>query len=200
MPYYIFIDTETTGLPRFRDISAPNQEGNWPDIVSVAWSLYEPNGTFVKSQYSIVKPDGWTIPADSTKIHGITTEKALEEGRPLRDVLDELKEDLGKSEVIIAHHLEFDKNVLFNAFKWRLNYNPWHLWPEKEICTMLKSTDELKLPPKYPKRSHPYKPPNLTELYRATFNGREPTGQHNSMKDVEILCEIYWARWPCRSA
>ena len=111
MPYYIFIDTETTGLPRFRDISAPSQEGNWPDIVSVAWSLYEPNGTFVRSQYSIVKPDGWTIPADSTKIHGITTEKASEEGRPLRNVLDELKEDLEKSEVIIAHHLEFDKNV-----------------------------------------------------------------------------------------
>lgn len=195
MPYLTFFDTETTGLPKRRNSNALESHDNWPDIVSVAWAVYDPNGKLVKKCYSIIKPDGWTIPADSIKIHGITEEKAHAEGRPLRDVLFELKADLEKSDRVIAHNIEFDKNVLFHAYKWRLNQNPWHVWPEWEICTMIKGEPEAKIPSKFPTSNRPYKSPTLTELYKATFN-KEPTGQHNSMKDVEIMCEIYWARWP----
>jgi hypothetical protein len=195
MAYTIIFDTETTGLPKFRNINALNQRDNWPDIVSVAWSVFEKNGTHVKSCYSVVKPTSWEIPIESTRIHGITTEYAMEHGRPLLDVLNELRADFEKADTVVAHNIEFDKNVLFNAYKWHLDYNPWHLWPEWEVCTMLKATDEVKIPSKWPTTARPYKPPTLTELYKATFN-KEPTGQHNSQKDVEILSEIYWRRWP----
>lgn len=190
----IFLDTETTGLPKFRNINALNQRDNWPDIVSVAWSVYNTNGTLLKSAYSVIKPDGWLIPADSIKIHGITMEYAEENGRDMREVLNELKDDMAMCESVVAHNIVFDKNVLFNAYKWRIDMNPWHIWPRNEICTMIKSESELKIPSKYPKPHKLYKSPNLTELYVATF-GKEPSGQHNSQKDVEILCEIYWKRW-----
>jgi len=194
MRYLTFLDTETTGLPKRRNSNALESDDNWPDIVSVAWSVYEKNGTLVKSSYSIIQPEAWKIPEDSIKIHGITQEKALAEGRPLREVLDELKVDLQTSEYVVCHNIEFDKNVLFHAYKWRLHQNPWHIWPSWEICTMIKGEPEVKIPSKYPTTNRPYKPPTLTELYRATF-GEDPTGQHNSQKDVEILCEIYWKRW-----
>jgi DNA polymerase III epsilon subunit-like protein len=164
---------------------------NWPDIVSLAWSVFKKDGILVKSRYSLIQPDDWVIPDDSIKIHGITNEQASNEGRGLREVIEEFNSDLQTCDTVVAHNMEFDKNVLFNAYKWRLNMAP--SWPA-EICTMLKSEPELKLPRKFPSSYRKYKSPTLTELYQATF-GREPTGQHNSQKDVEILCEVYWARW-----
>lgn len=196
MPYITFFDTETTGLPKRRNSNALESHDNWPDIVSIAWAVYEQNGTLVKKCYSIVKPEDWVIPDDSIRIHGITNEKAHAEGRPLRDVLFELKADLEKSEAVVAHNIEFDKNVLFHAYKWRLNQNPWHVWPEWEICTMIKGEQFAKIPSKFPTSNRLYKPPTLTELYKAAFDGKEPTGQHNSLKDVEIMCEVYWKVWP----
>ena len=85
--YITFFDTETTGLPKRRNSNALESDDNWPEIVSVAWAVYERDGTLVKKCYSLIKPDGWTIPEDSIKIHGITEEKAHAEGRDLRDVL-----------------------------------------------------------------------------------------------------------------
>jgi DNA polymerase III epsilon subunit-like protein len=195
MSYITFFDTETTGLPKKRNSNALESKDNWPDIVSVAWAVYEHNGTLVKKCYSIVKPDGWIIEQGSINVHGITQEKAQAEGRALRDVLFELKADLEKSDTVVAHNIEFDKNVLFHAYKWRLNQNPWHLWPEVEFCTMIHGEEKAKIPSKYPKSNRAYKPPSLTELYKVAFNGEEPTGQHNSMRDVEIMCDAYWKLW-----
>jgi DNA polymerase III epsilon subunit-like protein len=196
MSYITFFDTETTGLPKRRNSNALESSDNWPEIVSIAWAVYEQDGTLVKKCYSIVKPEGWIIPDVVIKIHGITNEKAHTEGRALSDVLGELKADLEKSDRVVAHNIEFDKNVLFHAYKWHLNQNPLHIWPKCEICTMAKGVSETKIPSKFPTSNSPYKPPSLTELYKDTFDGREPTGQHNSLKDVEIISEIYWARWP----
>lgn len=51
-------------------------------------------------------------------------QQAIKEGRPLLNVLQELKSDLENSEAVVAHNMRFDKNVLFNAYKWRLNQCP----------------------------------------------------------------------------
>ena len=195
MPYITFFDTETTGLPKNRNSNALETNDNWPNIVSVAWAVYEHNGTLVKKYYSLVKPDDWTIPEDSIHIHGITEEKAHAEGLPLKDVLLELKADLQASDTVVAHNLEFDKNVLFHSYKWHLKQKPWHLWPKTEFCTMIHGEAKAKIPSKYPSSKRPYKSPTLTELYKAAFDGKEPTGQHNSLKDVEIMCEVYWKLW-----
>jgi DNA polymerase III epsilon subunit-like protein len=193
MPYLVFLDTETTGLPKQQKMSALNGADNWPDIVSIAWSVYD-NGKLIKSRYSLIKPFGWRIPAESIRIHGITEEKAIAEGNYLDKVLMELRDDLMKSEAVVAHNIEFDKNVIFNAYRWRLDLNPWLIWPSWDICTMARAETELKLPSRYPTTNRPYKSPKLSELYEATL-GKKMEGAHNSQKDVEALCEIYWARW-----
>jgi len=186
----LFIDTETTGLPLVRGVKALDKKGIWPDIVSIAWCITDETGEVCKKVYSLVQP-GWKIPADSIKIHGITMEYAMEHGRPLADVLADLRADLATVDTVVAHNMEFDKNVIFNAYKWRLGQEPPLI--SKEICTMEKSEAELKIPNPYPKYG-PYKSPRLSELYKDTF-GLEPAGQHNSQSDVQALCEIYWRRW-----
>lgn len=188
----LFIDTETTGLPLVRDVKALDKKGIWPDIVSIAWVITNETGEVCKKVYSLIQP-GWKIPADSIKIHGITMEYAMEHGRPLADVLAELRADLATVDTVVAHNLDFDKNVIFNAYKWRLGQEPAWAGGAKEICTMAKSQAELKIPNPYPKYG-PYKSPRLSELYMDTF-GTEAAGQHNSQSDVQALYDIYWRRW-----
>ncbi len=190
----VILDTETTGLPKDRWVSALQAPNNWPDLVSVAWSVFE-NGEKQHSRYSLIIPESWDIPAESTKIHGITWDIATAKGSLLTDILWELAEDLKASDAVVAHNLEFDRNVLFNAYEWRMNWNPHNFWPTTEFCTMKAAEPELKLPLSYESAKKKYKSPNLGELYKATFGEPPPDGAHNSQRDVEVLSEIFWKRW-----
>jgi len=198
MSYTLFFDTETTGLPKNRDADPLKEKGNWPDLVSLSWSLYKGHDCIKRSSY-IIKPDGWTIPDSSVSFHGITTKVAMEKGIPLGDALFELRDDIKMSNRIIAHNMEFDKNVLFSAFTWRLDTDVRNFWPtavDAVFCSLQKSKNELKLPGKFPRSKDPYKMPGLDELYRATFKEDAPTGAHNAERDVRVLEKIVIARWP----
>jgi len=60
-------------------LSALQRANNWPDLVSICWLVFE-EAKQVKKEYHIIKPQDWTIPAESVKFHGITQEKAMAEG------------------------------------------------------------------------------------------------------------------------
>jgi DNA polymerase III epsilon subunit-like protein len=195
MVKFILFDTETTGLPRDKYKSALIGPDNWPDIVSICWMLFEGH-TLIKKVYHIIKPKGWKIPLEASKIHGITDAIAEAKGVPLQDVMDEFRTDIKDSYRIIAHNLEFDKNVVFGAYKWHLGIDPLTFWPVKaEFCTAQVSKWEMKLPSRYPNSSDPYKFPSLGELYKDTFKVDAPSGAHNAERDVDVLQAIVWARW-----
>ena len=63
-------------------------------MVQLAWQLHEDDGTFVHAKNLVVYPDGYDIPFSASKIHGITTEKAQQEGLPLKEVLEEFLKDV----------------------------------------------------------------------------------------------------------
>jgi len=178
----MFFDTETTGLPRCRD-QAYKAPGNWPHIVSIAWIILDSELHIQKREYYIIKPQ-WEIPQESIRIHGITHEHAMKEGSDLREVLDKFWSDLG-TKPLIAHNLDFDLNVLINAELWdlRREYPP----VKKTYCTMELTRNILKLPSPSFKG---YKFPKLSELYEFIFK-KKPEGLHNSLKDTELLVEIY---------
>ncbi|MGB1384087.1 MAG: exonuclease domain-containing protein, partial [Flavobacteriales bacterium] len=107
----LIYDTETTGLPR--DWNAPLSDGdNWPRLVQLAWQLHDEGGKLLSRGNRIVQPDGFTIPYNSTKIHGISTERALEEGVPLADVVKEFMADAAKAKYVMGHNIGFDVNVV----------------------------------------------------------------------------------------
>jgi DNA polymerase III epsilon subunit-like protein len=76
----LFIDTETAGLPIY---SATNDIEKWPRMVQLAWSLYDTEGNRESQNSFIIYPTDFTIPMDSARIHGITTELAKKEGLSL---------------------------------------------------------------------------------------------------------------------
>lgn len=83
---FLTFDTETTGLPKnFKaDIS---DSDNWPRLVQLAWQLNNQKGELLSSDSIIIKPDGFTIPYNSEKVHGISTEIAIKEGIELNDAI-----------------------------------------------------------------------------------------------------------------
>ena len=87
---YLFFDTETTGLPR--NWKAPLSDlNNWPRLVQLAWLHYDKDGNKIAENNYIIKPDGFTIPVDASRIHGISNEIALSKGISLQEVLSEFQ-------------------------------------------------------------------------------------------------------------
>jgi len=189
MTKFVIFDTETTGLPKFSKIDAVLEKNNWPDIVSLSYVVYDiSNGKkLIKKIDRIVKPQGWVIPEESVQFHHITQEDAMENGEDLYDVLTNFIDDIQDARLIIAHNLRFDKNVVFNAMKWRLDINPRYMWPDNaEFCSFEQYKREV---------GHTKKKLNLNAMYEDTFKKPAPLNAHNSMRDVEVLDEIFWERW-----
>ena len=108
---YLFFDTETTGVPR--NYKAPSSDTrNWPRLVQLAWILTDENGSRIHTGSQIVKPDGFVIPADAARVHGITTQRAMVEGIPLNEVISQFKADLDVATCIVCHNVEFDKKIV----------------------------------------------------------------------------------------
>ena len=61
---FVFVDTETTGLP---------QNGEQPRIVSFAWMVAGAVDQPVVFRHVILRPDGFVIPEEVVRIHGIST-------------------------------------------------------------------------------------------------------------------------------
>lgn len=176
----LIFDTETTGLPKSREVPIRGPD-NWPHLVSIAWVIVE-NDKILRSDYHIIKPQ-WNIPEDSTKIHGITNEKAHADGEPLIEVLKKFFAE--EHDVLVAHNMDFDYNVLVNAILWdaQMKYPLF----KRRFCTMDSMTTVMKLPAA---NGRGFKPPKLVELYAYTTKKQAQTHQlHNSLYDTQLLAE-----------
>ena len=181
---YLFFDTETIGLPD--DYEAPSSDtANWPRMVQLSWILTDNVGNVISTNDCIVCPDGFVVPDEAAAIHGITTERALNEGMSLDSVLVLFCNALDSAEYIVGHNISFDIHVV-GAEMIRRGLDD-RLTPMKAYCTMLAGTDYCKLPGYY---GH-YKWPKLQELHLKLF-GTEFDGAHNSAADVEATCKCFW--------
>ncbi|MFA7304019.1 MAG: 3'-5' exonuclease, partial [Methanoregula sp.] len=127
----LFLDTETTGLPKYY---ATNDSEKWPRIVQLAWSLYDREGNRESQNSFIIYPTDFTIPPDSARIHGITTERAKSEGVSLHKVLPLFNADVEKANIIIAHNADFDLPIIKTEFlRCRMATN---LAGKQKFCTM----------------------------------------------------------------
>ncbi|MFN5879938.1 MAG: exonuclease domain-containing protein, partial [Flavobacteriales bacterium] len=106
---YIIFDTETTGLPR--DWNAPvTDTSNWPRVVQIAWQVHDEMGRLVENRDFLVKPDGFDIPYDAERVHGISTLLAEKYGESLDSILNLFSEALEKATYVIGQNVKFDLN------------------------------------------------------------------------------------------
>jgi DNA polymerase III epsilon subunit-like protein len=103
---YLFFDTETTGLPK--NWKAPVTDlNNWPRMIQIGWILSD-NGKRIDTGNFIIKPENFTIPVEASKVHGISTEKAIAEGVDLENLLLKFNNLIEQANYIVAHNIDFD--------------------------------------------------------------------------------------------
>jgi DNA polymerase III subunit alpha len=182
---YIIFDTETTGLPKRWDAPMSDVD-NWPRVIQIAWQLHDEMGQLIEHKDFIIQPDGFDIPYDAERIHGISTELAKENGVDLESVLHAFNEALGKAKFVVGQNIKFDINVLGAEFIRLGLPTPMVEMPVLDTCTEV--TAELcKLPGG---RGGRYKLPTLTELHQYLF-GVPFSEAHNATADVEATTRCF---------
>ncbi len=182
---YIIFDTETTGLPK--NWNAPiTDTDNWPRVVQIAWQLHDAMGNLIENKDFLIKPEGFDIPYDAERIHGISTELAEKYGESLSFVLNEFNNTLSKAKFVVGQNIGFDINVLGCEFVRLGQETAMTTMPVLDTCTEV--TAELcKLPGG---RGGKFKLPTLTELHSHLFG--EPFSEaHNATADVEATTRCF---------
>jgi DNA polymerase-3 subunit alpha len=182
---FLIFDTETTGLPK--DWKAPiTDTDNWPRCIQIAWQLHDDMGQLIEARDYLVKPTGFSIPYQAEKIHGISTELALEQGEELDFVLKEFNEALEKSTFVVGQNVGFDVNVMGCEFIRAELETPMADMPVLDTCTEV--TAQLCQIPGG--RGGKMKLPTLTELHKHLFG--EGFGEaHNATADVEATTRCF---------
>ncbi len=186
--FFIF-DVETTGLPpKGRKYATYRDTDHWPRIVQISWCVTEDLKENINVIHdAVIKPQGFTIPQESSDIHRITQEIANRDGLELRDVvLSEIKKDLEGCTHVVAHNLSFDSSIfLCELYRMKENCLIAQFASLKQVCTKNIATPYCKL---RPFRYGSFKWPTLNELYYVLENKiMDSEKAHNSKYDVEIL-------------
>lgn len=218
MKTYLFVDTETTGLPLTWD--APYTDTyNWPRIIQFSFELCWDNGRTIKKVTSLVKPDHWSVPDKAYWLskgkteeeaeekgkfwieHGYTQKENYEKGRPMQDLLESFLLCYKDCDEIIAHNLGYDFPIIqCEMHRYGITLQqikekyPYNLRPEgfkpKKVCTKLLSEPICKLPGFKGK----YKWPTLSEAHIFMF-GEDFEGGHDAGADVAACKRVYqWIR------
>lgn len=180
---YLFFDTETTGLPK--NWKAPETDSdNWPRLVQLAYIQTNEAGDEIIQGNFIIRPEGFVIPEEVSKIHGITHERALNEGVELTTVLLDFAELIEKSDCIVGHNVVFDKKIVGAEFH---RFGIFSSLKEKEtICTMMKSTNYCGV-----LGDHGLKWPKLQELHTKLF-GVEFEAAHDASADIAATKKCFF--------
>jgi DNA polymerase III epsilon subunit-like protein len=191
----LFIDCETCGLPVSSNRNIPaKQTYNWPHIVQMSWILQNEDGEHMNTGDLIIRPSGYEISEESTKIHGISHQQAVNEGIHICDALRILERDIVRCSAIVCHNTAFDLKVLQASF-YRCKMKSV-IDTKRHICTMQHPAVikfcaiPFATPSKYPGSKRGFKWPRLTELYQKCFNMNFPNA-HNSLFDVRATRECY---------
>jgi len=181
----LIFDTETTGLPL--NYNAPLSDfNNWPRVVQIAWQLHDFSGKLIHRGNRIVRPDGFSIPYNAEKVHGISTDRALREGIPLDDVLGEFLTDVSSAKYIAGHNIEFDLNITGCEI---LRLGQANRLTERHIIdTKEQSTDFCAIPGGKGGR---FKWPTLTELHKKLF-GVPFNEAHDAAYDVDATSRCFF--------
>lgn len=186
-------DTETTGLPLFKE---PSEHPGQPHIVQLGAVLVDLDTWQILSTLDVmVRPEGWTIPEEVSKIHGITTEMAGDLGVP-ESLAAEMLLDMWRGRLRIAHNEQFDARIVRIACMRHFEPTQADEWKEgKAECTANLATPIVKIPPTERMKAAgftKFKTANLGEAFKH-FTGRDLVGAHSALVDVRACLEVYRA-------
>jgi DNA polymerase-3 subunit alpha len=177
----LFFDFETTGKILRRELlNDPAQ----PRAVSVGLLLVADGYGVIGQSKFLIKPDGFVIPDDVVKVHGITTQMATEYGVPCAVAMQVLNHFAHKADECVAFNADFDYKII-QIESMKLG-KPYHMPMEKVRCCMLPYKDILKIPGLY----GDFKWPSLDEV--CNFLGITREGGHDALGDVYMTMRVWY--------
>lgn len=179
-------DTETTGFVKDRlPVDHPEQ----PHLVQLSALVMEPSGKERGYFNLIVRPNGYTIPAAASNVHGITTEIALACGVPLPVAVAMFNNVVKLTGTHVAHNMPFDDKVMGAAYH-RVQKN---MPVMNKVCTVDLAGPILAIPPTDKMRRAgftKYKPPSLAECAKFFFE-EDIKGAHDAGVDTRMCARVY---------
>jgi DNA polymerase III epsilon subunit-like protein len=182
---YLILDTETTGLiiknnnkiPNFKDLDNYNNSR----LIQLSYQIIDYNFNIILKRNFYINNN---ITINNSNIHGITNEFIINNGLNFNDIINIFYNDLKISNIIIAHNINFDINILKSEL-YRYNFHECleEISLKKNLCSMIILKDIIKIKNKYNK----YKWPKLNEIYYFLFNTYDIPGIHNAENDVNAL-------------
>lgn len=182
---YLVFDSETNG--KIKQFGRPMTEvDNFPRIAELAWAVYDANKQMVSENVHLVLPDGWEIPKEQFFINnGMSTERNMQHGIPISEVLAKFIADYNECEYLIAHNFAFDYPIVgAEMIRQQIRANK----KLKGICTMEATTDFCKLPGKFDGK---YKWPKLEEVHEKLFN-QKIENVHEALGDVRTTARVFF--------
>ena len=182
---YLIFDTETTGLPKSWNAPITDTD-NWPRCIQIAWQLHDEMGKLIEHDDFLIQPEDFNIPYDAERIHGISTDLALEQGIQLEEGLNLFNKALGKTKFIVGQNLGFDINIMSCEFHRSGIESNLQKLPLLDTCT-----EQTALMCQIPGgRGGKFKLPTLTELHQHLF-GTGFGEAHNATADVEATTRCF---------
>jgi DNA polymerase III epsilon subunit-like protein len=191
-----FLDLETTGLPTtisFYKYHDPTETKYYDtsrivQIALITYDFIETDGTveykMVSEHDYIIKPDRFVI--RNAHIHHITQEIADAAGITFAAMIEKIKPDILRCDLLVAHNILFDKNVLLSELhRYSMNDMVHKVLYTKTFCTSVGCRNITRLK----KRAGEYKQPKLAELYKFLFD-KDAVELHNALNDTRamVLC------------
>ncbi|WP_412021502.1 hypothetical protein [Burkholderia cepacia] len=191
----LFYDTETNGLPLWNE---PSDHPGQPRITQLAAELFDADsGRTLAFMDLMIRPDGWTIPAELEQLTGITNELAQRFGHSLNAALGTFICMWSEAELRVAHNESFDQRLVRIAAMRTLGVDHgFHEdWKKGAVfCTQTNSTKIINLPPTAKMIAAGFKKPkspNLGEAYEF-FTGKKLEGAHNAAVDLAACKAVYF--------
>jgi DNA polymerase III epsilon subunit-like protein len=204
----LVFDTETTGLPKTK-LMTKEVLPLWPYIVQFSYLIYDTSeNAIVKIRDSIVKiPPTIEISKECTGIHGITNDHCSSQGIPLNELLHDFSFDFQKVDLVVAHNLSFDLNMVKVELMRIIQSFQGSITRERSLfitllkmlqesnkyyCTMKESIDLCNIKAISKKGNKEFvKFPKLVELHEKLFYST-PKNLHNSLNDVLVCLRCYY--------
>ena len=193
---FLVFDVETNAMVEW---GLPADHDNQARLAAWGMLFVDDNMNITEGYHGLVKPDGWCMTEEASRVNGLTDERLHAEGKDIRLPMTLMGEAIDFGRTLVAHNLSFDLKIMRGEFRrldWgrddRFDSKGVPLEPYKYadrcersgICTMLRLTAECQIPRNDGKRG--YKWPKLQEAVQIIL-GEELRDAHTAAADT-IAC------------
>lgn len=181
---YCIFDTETSGLFDFaKPADAPGQ----PRLASIAMLAADEHLNLIAATFVMVRPEGWTMPAEAQRINGLSQHLLETNGVPVGEVLWRYAQEIERGAVMVAHNAQYDAKIMRGEMRRAGMPDLYTATPT--ICTMKALEPVLRIPKA---TGRGWKWPKLAEAVRQCL-GRDHANAHGALPDALACLDLL--RW-----